>query len=378
MAIQPMPRARGASLRSGPRSALQSVPYTGGRSSDDVASRCRIRESCSSGRNRWPRSSTISRPSRCRRPAASCSSVVRRASARPRWCGASAPISRCESSPERATPSPPRTHSARCSTSPAPSAGHLEAMIVRGGRPHEVAAAFLDQLRPGPPCVVILEDLHWADDATLDVIRLLARKVESAPILVVGTYRDDQIDRSHPLRVLIGDIATSPAVARLGLGPAVRGSSRGARIAVRPRRGTAVPQHRRESLLRHGGARDRRGHAPGNGPGCRPREGRAPGARRAAAGRDRRHHSDGRRHQPPRGHGCRGGGRRGGMPRLRRARRDPRRGRLPPRACAPCRGDLAVTAAPRLPSPGRTGGAVRSEARTDRSDIAVAPRGGRR
>ena len=97
--------------------------------------------------------------------------------------------------------------------------GDLEAMIVRGGRPHEVAAAFLDQLRPGPPSVVILEDLHWADDATLDVIRLLARKVESAPVLVVGTYRDDQIDRAHPLRVLIGDIATSPAVARLGLGP---------------------------------------------------------------------------------------------------------------------------------------------------------------
>jgi len=82
-----------------------------------------------------------------------------------------------------------------------------------------VAAAFLDQLRAGPPCVVILEDLHWADDATLDVIRLLARKVESAPVLAVGTYRDDQIDRAHPLRVLIGDIATSPAVARLSLSP---------------------------------------------------------------------------------------------------------------------------------------------------------------
>jgi len=97
--------------------------------------------------------------------------------------------------------------------------GDLEAMVARGGRPHEVAAAFLDQLRAGPPCVVILEDLHWADDATLDVIRLLARKVESAPVLAVGTYRDDQIDRAHPLRVLIGDIATSPAVARLSLSP---------------------------------------------------------------------------------------------------------------------------------------------------------------
>jgi predicted ATPase len=92
-------------------------------------------------------------------------------------------------------------------------------MIVRGGRPHEVAAAFLDQLRAGPRCVVILEDLHWADDATLDVVRLLARKVESAPVLAVATYRDDQLDRTHPLRMLIGDIATSPAVARLSLGP---------------------------------------------------------------------------------------------------------------------------------------------------------------
>lgn len=97
--------------------------------------------------------------------------------------------------------------------------GDLEAIIVRGGRPHEVAAALLDQLRSHPPCIVILEDLHWADDATLDVIRLLARKVESAPVLAVGTYRDDQIDRAHPLRVLIGDIATSPAVARLSLSP---------------------------------------------------------------------------------------------------------------------------------------------------------------
>ena len=98
-------------------------------------------------------------------------------------------------------------------------AGDLEGMIVRGGRPHEVAAAFLDQLRAGPRCVVILEDLHWADDATLDVVRLLARKVESAPVLAVATYRDDQLDRTHPLRMLIGDIATSPAVARLSLGP---------------------------------------------------------------------------------------------------------------------------------------------------------------
>ncbi|MGA7988970.1 MAG: AAA family ATPase [Candidatus Dormiibacterota bacterium] len=97
-------------------------------------------------------------------------------------------------------------------------AGDLEALIIQGARPHEVAAAFLHELRVNRPSIVILEDLHWADDATLDVIRLLVRKVESAPVLVVATYRDDQIDRTHPLRVLIGDIATNPAVTRLTLG----------------------------------------------------------------------------------------------------------------------------------------------------------------
>ena len=129
--------------------------------------------------------------------------------------------------------------------------GDLEAIIVRGGRPHEVAAALLDQLRSHPPCIVILEDLHWADDATLDVIRLLARKVESAPVLAVGTYRDDQIDRAHPLRVLIGDIATSPAVARLSPQPTVGTRGRGPRIPVRSRRGRGVPQNGRQPILCH-------------------------------------------------------------------------------------------------------------------------------
>ena len=72
-------------------------------------------------------------------------------------------------------------------------AGDLEALIVRGARPHEVAAALLDQLRSDPPCVVILEDLHWADDATLDVIRLLARCGYS-----LATSRPAQRSRASP------------------------------------------------------------------------------------------------------------------------------------------------------------------------------------
>ena len=49
---------------------------------------------------------------------------------------------------------------------------------------------------------MVLEDLHWADEATLDVLRLLSRRIESVPALVLATYRDDELDREHPLRIV--------------------------------------------------------------------------------------------------------------------------------------------------------------------------------
>ena len=97
--------------------------------------------------------------------------------------------------------------------------GALRATLLGGARPYEVAAALLDELRFQHPTVLVLEDLHWADDATMDVIRLLARRVEAAPALVIATFRDDQLDRSHPLRVLIGELSTAPAVVRVNLMP---------------------------------------------------------------------------------------------------------------------------------------------------------------
>lgn len=93
----------------------------------------------------------------------------------------------------------------------------LHHVIAAGGRPHEVATSLLDELRSARPSILVLEDLHWADDATLDVVRLLARRLDTVPVLIVGTYRDDQIDRMHPLRLLAGELATSPGVVRLSL-----------------------------------------------------------------------------------------------------------------------------------------------------------------
>src|SRR5262249_53768114 len=89
--------------------------------------------------------------------------------------------------------------------------------------PGAVASALvrtLQRLRIG---LLVIEDLHWADEATLDVLRLLARRIESAPVLVLGTYRDDELDRSHPLRILLGELPQAFAH-RLGLrGPPAAG-----------------------------------------------------------------------------------------------------------------------------------------------------------
>ncbi len=61
------------------------------------------------------------------------------------------------------------------------------------------------------PSIVVLEDLHWADEATLDVLRLLARRIETLPVLLVATYRDDELDPSHPLRILLGELTSRTA-----------------------------------------------------------------------------------------------------------------------------------------------------------------------
>ena len=99
--------------------------------------------------------------------------------------------------------------------------GELADLVAGAARPHEVAAALLGELR-GPPAVLVLEDMHWADEATLDVLTLLGRRVGATSALVLASYRDDELDRVHPLRIVLGELATSRAVTRLKLTPLSR------------------------------------------------------------------------------------------------------------------------------------------------------------
>jgi DNA-binding CsgD family transcriptional regulator len=95
--------------------------------------------------------------------------------------------------------------------------GELEEVVASGVLPHEVVAALGRELLARAPTIFVLEDVHWADEATLDVLRLLARRVETVPALTVVSYRDDELTRADPLRIVLGELATSHAVGRLKL-----------------------------------------------------------------------------------------------------------------------------------------------------------------
>ena len=76
---------------------------------------------------------------------------------------------------------------------------------------------WLEALDADPPAIVVLEDVHLADEATLDVLRLLGGRAASVPALVVATYRDDALDRWHPLRLVLGEIAGGAPPVRIRL-----------------------------------------------------------------------------------------------------------------------------------------------------------------
>jgi DNA-binding CsgD family transcriptional regulator len=67
------------------------------------------------------------------------------------------------------------------------------------------------------PTVLIGEDAQWADEATLNLVRYLGRRIGRVRALLIVTYRDDELDAEHPLRVVMGDLASASWVSRMTL-----------------------------------------------------------------------------------------------------------------------------------------------------------------
>jgi DNA-binding CsgD family transcriptional regulator/tetratricopeptide (TPR) repeat protein len=70
--------------------------------------------------------------------------------------------------------------------------------------------------------VLVIEDAHWADDATVDLLAMLGRRVVELPLLLVVTYREDETAGDHPLRLAIGDLVTASSTVWLRLAPLSR------------------------------------------------------------------------------------------------------------------------------------------------------------
>ncbi|WP_116102692.1 helix-turn-helix transcriptional regulator [Amycolatopsis thermalba] len=79
--------------------------------------------------------------------------------------------------------------------------------------------AVLVDLAARGPVLLALEDLHWADASTRDLVLFLLSRLDTQRLLVVATYRTDDLHRRHPLRPLLAEVSRLPAVARIELAP---------------------------------------------------------------------------------------------------------------------------------------------------------------
>jgi DNA-binding CsgD family transcriptional regulator/tetratricopeptide (TPR) repeat protein len=113
---------------------------------------------------------------------------------------------------------------------PGPGAGELARLLPGFGAPpsggdpdtararlFEVLLALLEALAEQQPVILILEDLHWADRSTCDLLSFLARNLRAAAVLLVVTFRSDSLHSTHPLRRLLAELERMDGVTRLEL-----------------------------------------------------------------------------------------------------------------------------------------------------------------
>jgi DNA-binding CsgD family transcriptional regulator len=90
---------------------------------------------------------------------------------------------------------------------------------LRGQDRYEVFGLVLELMaRSLRPTIVVIEDVHWADEATLDLVKFLGRRIDRTHGLLVLTYRDGQMPGDQPLRVALADIGAS-VLERITLSP---------------------------------------------------------------------------------------------------------------------------------------------------------------
>lgn len=96
--------------------------------------------------------------------------------------------------------------------------GRLLAQLEGDAPRAQLFATMLELLRdPAETTLLVIEDIHWADEATLDLLKYLGRRIAQTRALLLLSYRPDEVGARHPLQLLLGDLASARAALRLTL-----------------------------------------------------------------------------------------------------------------------------------------------------------------
>ncbi|HET6870781.1 MAG TPA: AAA family ATPase, partial [Solirubrobacteraceae bacterium] len=101
---------------------------------------------------------------------------------------------------------------------PSPGALAADGALVQG-RLFELILGALGRLAAEAPLVLVLEDLHWADRSTRDLLMFLVRNLHTEPVLLVASYRSDDVYRGHPLRPFLAELERTRRIEHLHLEP---------------------------------------------------------------------------------------------------------------------------------------------------------------
>ncbi|HET6854594.1 MAG TPA: AAA family ATPase [Pyrinomonadaceae bacterium] len=96
--------------------------------------------------------------------------------------------------------------------------GDLLTLLEEEASRSAIFAAVFDELQDDRSTLLIIEDAHWADEATLDLLKFIGRRINKLNALLVVTYRDDEVRADHPLRLVLGDLPRQ-SVTRIRLPP---------------------------------------------------------------------------------------------------------------------------------------------------------------
>lgn len=94
--------------------------------------------------------------------------------------------------------------------------GDVESDTARA-RLFEQILTLLERLAERRPVILVIEDIHWADRSSRDLIAFLSRNLRTTPVLMVLTYRSDDLHRQHPLRPVLAELNRVDGVLRLDL-----------------------------------------------------------------------------------------------------------------------------------------------------------------